>query len=541
MGFSQTPPIQAPQPTLQLPMPSDPATQPMPLAPVPQVPSPLIAQEAIARELLPPTTDALTLADVYASLYQSYPTIQQARLQAQLTAGERQSATGWWDPKLEAYSLSQPLGFYRNYRQGIGLSRNLWWGGYLSSGYRIGRGEFQPWYKERETNEGGELKIGWVQPLLQGRAIDPGRVALFQAQISQQQVGPLIQREILDSSGEAADVYWSWVAAGQLVRIQEEMLRLAQIRVGQIEKLVDAGDEKAATRLFNEQLIAERQLKLLENIRKFREKSFKLSLFLRDENGQPLVPEDSWLPPGFPPIGQLPPGDFQNDLSQALSRRPELRLLELDMQQSQWDLRLARNQILPQLDIALENSQDMGRRASSLGDKSPYEMELGVQGSVPLPRNKARGKVQSTQAKIGQIAQKRELQSNKIGVELQTTRNALQIATERVMQANKTADVALRYLALAEKGYQEGEGDLVDLNILEEKAYSARTMVMISYEEWFAALAGFQIALGLDPLDQAMQLADALETMRINRDLSETVAPQAPAAPAPLVPAAPKP
>ncbi len=462
--------------------------------------------------LLPPSSQSLTLSDVIASVYQSFPMIQQARLEGQIANGARQSAQGWWDPKLEGYSLSQPTGFYQNYRNGVGLSRNLWWGGYLSSGYRIGRGEFQPWYKERETNEGGELKLAWVQPLLQGRAIDPGRVALFQAGNRQQSVGPLVQREVLDSSLDAASVYWSWVNIGLQSRAQQELLRLAEIRVKQIEKLVKSGDEKSASLLFNDQLVAERKGKLLDTIRKLRESSFKLSLFLRDAAGNPIVPQDDWLPGSFPTIGQLPAGDYQQDLANAVERRPEVRLIELDLERTQWDLRLAQNQLYPQLDFVVENSQDVGLPASSLRDKSRYELEAGVMGSVPLPRNKARGKIQETRGKMSQIAVKREFQINKIGVELQTARTGLEIAAERVKQANTTVEVAIRYLELAEKAYGMGEVNLLDLNILESKAFEARFGLLQAQQDWFTALAAMQAALGLDPLDQATQISDAIPT-----------------------------
>ncbi len=484
------------------------------------------SQGVVIRELLPPTTEALMPSDVLASVYQSYPLIQRARLESGVVAGEQRSAIGWWDPKAEAYTLSQPLGFYRNYRQGIGLSRNLWWGGYLSSGYRIGRGEFQPWYKERETDEAGEFKVGWIQPLLQGLAIDSNRVALFQANLRQQAVGPLVQREILDTGLEAYDVYWKWVAAGQVVRTQEDLLRLAQVRMAQMEKLVKEGELKESLLILNQQLIAEREFKLLETIRKLRESSFKLSLYLRNPTGEPMVPEDAWLPPRFPPIGQLPPGDFPADLAQALQRRPELQLLEYDAMQYRLDLQLARNQLMPQLDLALETSQDVGDPASSLQDKSRFETEVGLLGSVPLPRNKARGKIQSTQNKLAQISEYRELQSNKIGIELQTARNGLELASRRVRQAEQTVSIALRYLELAERAFNEGEGDLLDLNILESKAYDARFYLIDAYQEWYSSLAAMQAALGLDPLEQAAQVSDAMIDMPQVPDVPQAVAPK---------------
>jgi outer membrane protein TolC len=150
----------------------------------------------------------------------------------------------------------------------------------------------------------------------------------------------------------------------------------------------------------------------------------------------------------------------------------------------------------------------MGDAATSLGDKSPFESELGFQGSVPLPRNKARGKVQSTQNKLAQIAQYRELTSNKIGVELQTARNALEVAADRVNQAERTIKIAVYYLQISERAFFEGEGELLDLNILESKAYDARFYLIDAQQEWFSALAAMQRALGLDPLEQAVRLTE---------------------------------
>jgi hypothetical protein len=122
----------------------------------------------------------LALADVIASLYRSYPIILQARLEQPRTRGEITGAYGAYDVKAEAYTLSEPTGFYRNYRHGVGAARRTWWGGYVAAGYRIGRGEFQPWYQERPTNGSGEFKLAFTQPLLQGARHRPttrGRVS----------------------------------------------------------------------------------------------------------------------------------------------------------------------------------------------------------------------------------------------------------------------------------------------------------------------------------------------------------------------------
>ncbi len=194
----------------------------------------------------------------------AYPVIEQARLQGGVAGGEVLSANGFYDHKLQGYTLSDPTGVYRNYRQGIGLARQLWWGGYLSAGYRLGRGDFEPWYKERETDKSGEFKLGLVQPLLQGRAIDPARVALFQANLRQQAVAPEIERTILVTALEGSQQYWSWVAAGSTLVAQRELLELAEKRTKQLEELNRVGKIKSLDLILNAALVAERQIKVIE-------------------------------------------------------------------------------------------------------------------------------------------------------------------------------------------------------------------------------------------------------------------------------------
>jgi len=449
----------------------------------------------------------LLLADVIASIYRAYPVIEQARLERNLAAGLLLEAYGAYDLKLQGYALSEPTGFYENFRTGIGIARQTWWGGYVAAGYRAGRGEFQPWYKERETNEAGEFKVAMGLPLLQGRAIDPQRVAVFQATIASRAAEPLIRQALLNVSREAASVYWEWVAAGAVLAAQRELLLLAQQRGEQFEVGVKAGKFAEVDLVFNQQLIAERNGLVLEAEQKFRASSFKLSMFLRNEQAQPMIPNDAWLPEHFPMIQPQPPGDFQADLSAALSRRPEPMLLQFEQRQIELDQNLARNQLLPQLDLVSEASQDIGTPASSSNDKGQFELLVGVQGEVPIQRRKARGKIQSTAAKMAQIEQKLRLQRDKIGVELQTAYNALVLSAQAVEQAELALRAAIDTLVRYRFAFERGKVDLIYINLLETKVNETEIKLLKSQSSWFSALAEMQAALGLDPLDQALVVA----------------------------------
>ncbi len=450
---------------------------------------------------------ALTLADVVASLYRSYPDITRARQQAGVAGGELLSAYGAYDTKLGLESVSEPTGFYRNYRNGLGVARQTWWGGYVGAGYRIGRGLFQPWYKERQTNDGGEFKISIGQSLLQGRAIDPQRVAVFQANLAQQAVGPTIQQAILETSQEATAVYWQWVAAGGVLEAQRELLRLSETRRDQFEVGVKAGKFPEVDLILNEQLIAERRAKVLETEQKYRATSFKLALFLRDQAGQPLLPSDDWLPDRFPIIEPLPASNFQDDLAAALRRRPEPQILQLELQSVQLDRRLAQNQTLPRIDFVTEASQDVGFRSDKSDDKGEFELIVGLASEVPIQRRKARGKIQSTSGKIVQINEKLRLVQNKIAMELQTGYNALLLSAQVVEQTELALIAALDTLERYRFAFEKGKIDLIYLNLLETKANETEIKLVEAQRNWFAALAELQIALGLDPLDQAIAVS----------------------------------
>ncbi|MCA9138327.1 MAG: TolC family protein [Planctomycetales bacterium] len=455
--------------------------------------------------------EALTLADVVASLYRAYPEILQSRELGRIAGGELISAYGSYDTKFSAHSLSEPTGFYENYRNGLGVARQTWWGGYLSAGYRIGRGFYQPWYKERQTDDAGEFKIGVAQPLLQGRAIDAQRVAIFQASLDQQAATPLVQKSILDVSREAISVYWKWVAAGAVLQAQRELLDLAEKRGEQYRVGVQAGKFAEIDLVLNQQLIAERQVLRLKSEQKYRAMSFKLSLYLRDESGQPLVPPDAWLPDRYPSIEVQPDFDFSAEYVAAINRRPEPQILELELRKTQLDRQLACNNMLPRLDFVSEASQDMGPPATKSDDKGEFELVIGFRSEVPIQRRKARGKIQSTSGKMVQISEKLRLTRDKIGTEIQTARNSLVLAEQIVRQSEMSLRAALETLERYRFAFEKGKIDLIYLNLLETKANESEIKLVEAQADWFSALGELQIALGLDPLDQAMLVSSSAE------------------------------
>jgi outer membrane protein TolC len=486
----------APDKPEELPAPARPTREPQPAPP----PDPAERLKALVEDLDPENSDSgfqpLRLQQVIDSTIQSYPAIQAAMREGQIAAGRQLAARGAFDLKVQAETMNMPLGFYKNYRQLAKIEQPTWAGGAVYGQYRIGDGDFQPWYGERETNEGGEFKIGAATPLLQNRAIDARRAEIAKADLQSDAVLPLVQGEMIDAVLFASSVYWSWVAAGQAYSITRELLQVAEDRNKAIARQVELGNLAKTELQQNERLIAARQAKLIESQRKLQSTAIKLSLFWRDDAGQPVIPSPALLPLGFPTPSPPRPENIESDIELAMQNRPELRDLAIQRQAATVDLAQGENETLPRLDAVIEASKDVGAPASSKGDKTPFELEAGLLFDVPMQRRKAYGKVQSAQGKLTQIAIKQQFMANKVRVDVQDAVSALGAAYERVERTRRSAELARQLVVAEYRSFELGNSDVLRIAIQEAAELDAQLLEIEAVHDYFQALAAYRAALG---------------------------------------------
>jgi len=396
---------------------------------------------------------------------------------------------------LVAESLNMPQGYYKNYRHLVKAEQATWMGGAIYGQYRIGNGDFQPWYGERETNDGGEFKLGLAAPLLRGRAIDERRSEIARADLQAAVVTPQVERQILESVQIAAYVYWSWVAAGQAYLVTQELLDVAEERDRAIRRQVELGNLPQTEQQQNERLIASRQAKLIEANRKLQSSAIKLSLFLRDDAGDPILPTTRELPTRFPEPTDPSSFDLESGISRAIDQRPELRELTVVREMVAVDLQQSENELLPNLTAVVEASKDVGAPASSKGDKTPFELEAGLLFDVPLQRNKAYGKIQSAQGKLSQLSLKREFTVNKIVSEVQDAHSAMSAAYERIGRTRQSVELARKLVKAEYRSFELGNSDVLRIAIQESSELDARYLEIEALLDYFQALAQYQAAV----------------------------------------------
>ncbi|WP_254511241.1 TolC family protein [Anatilimnocola floriformis] len=441
----------------------------------------------------------LPLQQIQQSVIQQFPLVLAAIQEAQVIAGKQQAAQGAFDVKLVAESLNMPQGYYENYRHLVKAEQPTLAGGSVYGQYRIGRGYFQPWYGERATNEGGEFKLGFATPLLRGRAIDERRAEIFRTDLQAGAVDPIIRQQQLESLLVASYVYWSWVAAGRMYVTTESLLDVAQQRNRGLARQEELGNLPRTEVQQNERLIATRQAKLIEANRKLQGAAVKLSLFLRDAAGDPIVPTVKQLPIDFPTMVDPRELPLEDAITAALDRRPELQLLQIDRQLVDVDLQLSQNELLPNLTAVMEASKDVGYPASSKGDKTPFELEAGLLFDVPVQRNKAHGKIQAARGKLNQLTQKQQFTVNKVVAEVQDAQVGRVAAFERVGRARRGAALA-KELVLAEyRSFELGNSDLLRIAIQEAAELDAQILEIEALQDYFQAEAQYNAAIGLLP------------------------------------------
>ena len=437
-----------------------------------------------------------SISSVILSVRNFFPLVKEAEANRVIASGERLSASGAFDHKLDGYSNVQPLDFYENNWHKWSVKRDTMWGGQVGAGYRLGRGSFEPWYKERETNDLGELGIFAVAPIGRDRAIDANRSELWQAQLEQNRVEPFIQSQLIFAVREGTIAYWKWIATSEIRRIQEDLLKIGLDRAGFLSTQVRLGEKAPIDITDNDRIILSRQSKLIDAKRKQQQAAIKLSLYLRDAFGQPLLLDSETASESFGRVRELGEIEDTSDINMALANRPELLELAIQRQQVSVAYRQAANETRVDIDAGIFVGQDMGA-ATKDRDKSETEIEATLMVSVPLERRKALGKLRQARGKLAQLRAKTEFTRNKITTEVQSAKAALEAAAIRVQQNSKALTLTEEMQQAERRRYEEGETSLFNLNLREKQLAEAAAELVASKLEYFVALSDYSASLGL--------------------------------------------
>lgn len=435
----------------------------------------------------------LTLPDLLARVEKSYPPLLAALQDREAAEGDLISAMGRFDTNFRVRFDTDQFGFYGNERGDIGLEQATpHWGTTFFGGWRVGEGNFATYDGKLETRNLGEFRGGMRMPLLRDRSIDSRRSDVRKADLNRRVASLSIDQQKLVIAQTATRRYWDWLAAGRRYDVARQLLDLAMKRNDILKDGVKLGQLPAIEVAENERAILQRRSQIVEAERALQQASIDLSLFYRDDAGSPLMPQPAQLPAGFPQMAALTADTLKQDIETALSRRPEIERLIVQRQQTQVDSQLAKNQLLPNLDVLLTFTQEAGAGAVKRG---PSELRATLQFDLPLQRRNAEGRLRTAEARISQLNQRERFTKEQVVAEVQDAISAVQTAYRRSKLITEEVKVA-RQLEDAERSrFDLGDSTLFLVNLREQATFDAEVREVAAQADYFRATALYELAI----------------------------------------------
>jgi len=444
---------------------------------------------AAARDASP-----LTLEEVQTAALRAFPGLLSTEQRKQIAEGEYQSAEGGFDTVLKAQNRWSVAGIYENRMNDVVIEQpTSLWGTTFFGGWRRGAGDYPVYEGKSQTAEDGEVRLGVNIPLWRNREIDSRRAKLQQAELGKLIASHEYDQALLDIRRMAGLRYWDWVLAGQRVKVAEHLLRIAEQRDAGIRQRAAAGDIADFEALDNQRAILERRERRVAAQRLLEQSAIQLSLYWRDDDGNPQIPVRELLPAGFP---TQEPGlniDPEQAMLSAQQQRPELKRLQLQKQQTETELALQDNQRAPGVDFSVMGAKDLGYSSQKINRDELY---LGLNVDIPLQQRVAGGRLQVASANLQRLKWDRQLLEDRINNEIKDSLSAINAARQRVQLSRQQWRAAEKLEQGEQSRFELGESTLLFVNLREIANGDAAMMAAEAQANLFKAHTDFQAAVG---------------------------------------------
>jgi len=458
-------------------------------------PATAATQPAIVTLQAPPQSSSeLRLEEVIAAVDTRYPLLLAESQGLAAARGERRSAVGAFDPKWKTKASAFPVGYYRYVTAESTVEQPLYWRGLsVFGGYRIGQGKFPIYYDNYRTNDRGEVRVGFTAPLFRGGSIDKERASLWKAEAGIDVAAQELVAARLEFRRIAAEKYWDWVAAGKKLENARSLYQRAVERNVGVTARIGSGDAPAIDQVDNSRSILQREQQVVGAERVLTTARLALSLYLRDDKGNPVIPSEERLPREFPEPIALAAGTVESDVSRALSQRPEVRLYESKRRQYEIERDLATNDKLPTVDVLVAGAKQFG---DGYPEKHPATLEAGLLVDIPLRNRKADGRARTADALFMQYDLQLRYAKDKIQNEVRDAAAGSDAAARRLALARQELVLARTLEAAERQRFAMGDSTILVVNLREQASFDASNREIETLVDHHKSLAQYRAVVG---------------------------------------------
>jgi outer membrane protein TolC len=466
-------------------------------------------------------TEPLTIGEVLARIELTHPLLQAEGAERAKARAKILKALGYWEPtfhniteaeRYETWNLTTApapgltCGFdgscEGNQPQGLtgGFNDTKFevghpWGFRVHGGIRSGFGDrpttqfigvipdMRGFYLQQQFILGGSFD------LLRGLMINEPYAELQQAELAGPQAEIKVAQKRQDLYLAGAVQYWDWQVAVRQAEVVKQALAVAEARAVQMEGLARAGKIAPLDVAEAGQEVQRRREAAIAAQRKVEYEQYKLSLFFW-ENGEPVTPRPEWAPE-FQGETPLPTEEeIAAAKVEAREERPEVRALYIEAKMNNIDLKLAKNKLLPKLNL------EGGPPDASTDWIVGVGYRVGVHTEMPLFQREARGKVMAAEVGLQQLVLKQQYYEQRVSFDVDNWLSAIVRARDRVTAATESYRLAKVLEEGERKRFDMGATTILFVNLRERNAVEASYKLYRAQADYAVARGGLLWARG---------------------------------------------
>ncbi len=404
----------------------------------------------------------------------------------------------------------------RNTRFGLTLDALLPSSTYLRLDTGMTRGATNSQFFFIDPRYNADVSFSLRQPLLRDFGSLVTRQGIVVAQNVRDRTAETFEIGVVAVLQQVEESYWNLVASRRAVEVSEQSLELAQRLLGETDERVKVGTSAPIDLVQSETGVATRRQDLIAagNLAANAEDALKAVLGF-DAPEEWLTEIETTEAYEFAPMDI----DLAQAIDTALARRPEVRRKLLELEQLEYDVRVARNRVLPSLDLEasygwggiggdarIDEDDDgttdivipggAGDAWDQVFDFDFPHWRLGVQFGIPIGNNEAQGLL--AQRRYEQQRSTIELNAirQQIIQEVRVAVRALEDGKALVEASLAARDLSERNLEAEETKFDNGLSTNYQVLEIQEDLAQAQLALIRAYLDYRKANIGYRVATG---------------------------------------------
>ncbi len=416
-----------------------------------------------------------------------------------------------------AQSLSTLGGAYS-----LGFSQALDTGTTLGLDFVMNRNSSNSAFNTFNPSYTGLLRYSFSQHLLKDYGRVNNRRQIRVAQNNQKVSETQFERQLIDLVAQAQRGYWDLVFAAEDIKVKQRSMDLAQktlsdneiqVRIGTLAPIdVVQAESEVANRRVQYVTSTYSEVQTQDQVKKLITSQGDPGLILAKLIPSQVVPKPQ--PSDVPPVEQA--------IKIALENRPEIKQLQLDLQNKKIDLEYTKNQLLPAVDLfAAYNQNGVGGKETirnGFGPTAPivarsegsifdafgqlfgygytgYSVGLSVQ--IPLRNRAAQGENARAMTDERIAEQRITSQAQQIALEVRNALTQVDMNRARIEAATKARELSERRLEAEQKKFDLGASTIRFVLEEQRNVAQAQTDELQAIVNYTKALVDIDRAMGM--------------------------------------------